>query len=124
MAGPPSYWLTRFLFLRLLGLVYAVAFLVILYQWPPLLGSSGLLPAREFLEAVGAEHGRSLSTFLSVPTLFWLDASDAAFRAAGSAGLVLSLAVLLGFASALLWVVHLLMTLWHEPALPARKRAH
>lgn len=33
-------------------------------------------------------------------------------------------AVLLGFASALLWVVHLLMTLWHEPALPARKRAH
>ena len=47
MADPPSYWLTRFLFLRLLGLVYAVAFLVILYQWPPLLGSRSLLPARE-----------------------------------------------------------------------------
>jgi hypothetical protein len=107
MADPPSYWLTRFLFLRLLGLAYAVAFLVILHQWPPLLGSSGLLPAREFLAAVGAEHGRSLSTFMSVPTLFWLDASDGAFRAAGVAGLALSLAVLLGFAN-----VPMLLALW------------
>src|SRR6266542_7025292 len=107
MADQPSYWLTRFLFLRLLGLVYTVAFLVTLNQWPPLLGSRGLLPAREFLDAVGAQHGRSLSTFLSVPTLFWLDASDGVFRAAGLAGLVLSLAVLLGFAN-----VPMMLALW------------
>ncbi len=42
--GPPSYWLARFLFLRLLGLVYAVAFLVILYQWPPLLARGAFSP--------------------------------------------------------------------------------
>jgi len=32
----PTYWLTRFFFLRLLGLVYTVAFLLILWQWEPL----------------------------------------------------------------------------------------
>lgn len=99
MADPPSCWLTRFLFLRLLGLVYTVAFLVILFQWEPLLGSRGLLPARDFLDAVGAQQGRGFWTFLRVPTLFWLDPSDAAFRTAGIAGLCLSLAVVLGLAN-------------------------
>ena len=53
-----SYWLTRFVFLRLLGLVYSVAFLIVVRQWPPLLGSGGLLPAASFLDAVGAAQGR------------------------------------------------------------------
>lgn len=33
-------------------------------------------------------------------------------------------AVLLGLASALLWVTRLVLTLWHGPTLPARRRAH
>jgi hypothetical protein len=33
-------------------------------------------------------------------------------------------AVLLGLASALLWVLHLVLTLRHGPVLPARKRVH
>ena len=33
-------------------------------------------------------------------------------------------AVLLGLASALLWVARLVLALWHEPAVPARRRAH
>ena len=33
-------------------------------------------------------------------------------------------AVLLGLASALLWVARLVLTLWHGPAVPARRRAH
>src|SRR5207247_10264776 len=78
---------------------------------PARLRSRGLLPAREFLDAVRAEHGRALSTFLRVPTLFWLDASDGAFRAAGLTGFALALAVLLGFANApmllALWALYL-----------------
>ena len=60
-----SYWLTRFLFLRLLGLVYVVAFAIVVNQWQPLLGAHGLLPARELLDGVAASHGRTLGTFLS-----------------------------------------------------------
>jgi hypothetical protein len=33
-------------------------------------------------------------------------------------------AVLLGLASVLLWVIHLVSTLRHEPVVPARRRAH
>jgi len=32
-------------------------------------------------------------------------------------------AVILGLASALIWVMHLIAALWNEPAVPARKRA-
>jgi hypothetical protein len=103
--------LTRFLFLRLLGLVYLVAFLIVVNQWPPLLGSHGLLPARELLDSLAAGRGRGLATFLGLPTLFWLDAGDAAFRAGGYVGLVLSGCVLLGFANvpilALLWFLYM-----------------
>lgn len=40
-----DYWLTRCILLRLLGGVYAVAFLVAAKQILPLIGSHGLLPA-------------------------------------------------------------------------------
>jgi len=107
----PSYWLTRFLFLRLLGLVYVVAFAIVVNQWAPLLGGHGLLPASELLDSLAAAHGRGLATFLRLPTVFLFDSSDQAFRAGGWAGLGLSLAVLLGFANApilaVLWLLYM-----------------
>lgn len=33
-------------------------------------------------------------------------------------------AILLGLASALLWVLHMVFALWHGPAVPVRRRAH
>src|SRR5262245_45418402 len=89
-APEPSYWLTRFAFLRLLGLVYAVAFAIVVSQWQPLLGSHGLLPAREVLDGVAASQGRGALTFLRLPTLFLFDDSDTAFRVGGWVGLATS----------------------------------
>ena len=40
-----TYWLTRFLLLRLLGIVYLAAFLSLAVQVLPLIGAHGLLPA-------------------------------------------------------------------------------
>jgi len=40
----PTYWLTRFAILRLLGLVYFIAFWTLVHQGLPLLGTHGLLP--------------------------------------------------------------------------------
>jgi hypothetical protein len=106
-----EYWLTRFVFLRLLGLVYCVAFLIVLFQWDPLLGSRGLLPARQYLDQLAGSLGRGPGAFLRLPTLFWLGASDAAFHAAALLGLVLALALLLGFANvpslAGLWLIYM-----------------
>jgi hypothetical protein len=102
-----SYWLTRFLFLRLMGLIYVVAFLIIVNQWSPLLGSHGLLPAREVLDGLGETHGRGLLAFLRLPTLFMFDPSDTAFRVGGYVGLALSLCLLCGLAN-----VPMLFALW------------
>jgi hypothetical protein len=94
----------------MLGLVYTVAFAVVVVQWDALLGSDGLLPAADLLEAVGRDHGHGADAFLRVPTLFWLGSSDAWFRACGLLGLALSLALLLGLANApmlaLLWLLY------------------
>ncbi|MEO6773832.1 MAG: hypothetical protein ABI467_12580, partial [Kofleriaceae bacterium] len=50
--APRDYQLTRWLILRLLGLVYVFAFLGILLQGLPLLGSHGLTPAAVFVDHV------------------------------------------------------------------------
>ena len=102
-----THWLTRFLFFRLLGLVYFVGFLIVLRQWEPLLGSHGLLPAHDYLEAVRRSTGGTGAGFMQLPSLFWLSDSDTAFRAGGWVGLAASLVLLAGFAN-----VPLLAGLW------------
>jgi Lipase maturation factor len=106
-----TYALTRFLILRLLALVYCVAFLVILLQGDPLLGSDGLLPAVSFLAHAGATSGSRLDAFLALPTVFWLDCSDLALHVTAWTGLGLSIAALLGVTNALvqlvLWALYL-----------------
>ena len=52
-----SYWLTRFVILRLLGFVYAVAFLVATNQLVPLIGEHGLTPATHFLNEIQTQLG-------------------------------------------------------------------
>jgi hypothetical protein len=76
-----SYWLTRFVILRLIGVVYAIAFLVAANQILPLIGSAGLLPVGNFLDHVSRVLGGSLGGFLRLPSLFWLNHSDTALVA-------------------------------------------
>ena len=52
MVGPPRFRLTRFVFLRLLALVYLAAFLSLGSQVHGLIGERGLLPAQELLLAI------------------------------------------------------------------------
>ena len=47
--GPGTYWLTRVLFLRYLGFIYLVAFLISFHQNKELIGSRGLTPANNYL---------------------------------------------------------------------------
>jgi hypothetical protein len=105
LSNTPSYWLTRFIILRWLGLVYLVAFLVAVNQLVPLIGEHGLTPAPLFMDRVAADFGSKREAFLQLPSLFWAGNSDAAMLAVAWAGAALSLAVLLGYANALLMFV-------------------
>lgn len=108
---PARYRLTRFAFLRGLGLIYLVAFLTLAQQWRPLIGSDGLLPARDFLSYVREQLGSLASGFWRLPSVFWLGSSDATLSACAWLGVLLSATVALGLANApllaALWVLYL-----------------
>jgi hypothetical protein len=94
-------WLGRFIVLRLLGLVYLMAFLTLVCQGPALLGPHGLLPIDSYLADLAAEAGSRGAGFWQLPSLFWLGASDGALRAAGLVGVALAAAMLAGYANAI-----------------------
>src|SRR3954462_13753822 len=74
----PTYWLTRFMILRLLGIVYAIAFLVAINQIVPLIGSDGLLPIQISLKVVSHALESNVAGFMRLPSVFWLWHSDTA----------------------------------------------
>ncbi len=101
----PGQWLGRFVLLRLLGLVYLMAFLTLLNQGPALLGPRGLLPIADYLDDIAAQLGSRTAGFWELPSVFWLGDSVAALRAVGWAGVALSLLVLAGYANGLILLV-------------------
>ncbi len=101
---PPTYWLTRFVILRLLGLIYAVAFLVLINQVIPLIGADGLLPVGLYLKQISDAIGPT-DGFTRLPSVFWFTHSDMALLIAAWAGFILSCVVLAGYANALLLTV-------------------
>src|SRR5437763_11999 len=82
-------------FLRVLGALYAVAFVSFGVQAMGLAGSHGVLPAADFLQAVRAAAGGA--AFRELPTLLWLNSSDAAITALWIAGAVFALVAVAGF---------------------------
>ena len=107
----PTYWLTRFVILRLLGAIYAVAFLVAINQIIPLIGTNGLLPADLFLERVRLSLGSNSNGFIRLPSLFWFGHSDRFLLISAWIGFILSCMVLAGYANALilalLWFLYM-----------------
>src|SRR5438067_8635146 len=110
-AAGNSDWLTRFVILRLLGCVYAVAFLVAAQQLVPLVGEHGLTPANHFFERVQAHFGSRPAAALQLPSLFWFGISDQALSIFAWVGFGFSVVVLAGYANAILlaslWAMYL-----------------
>jgi Lipase maturation factor len=111
VSSSASYWLTRFVILRLLGAVYAVAFFVAIRQLVPLIGEDGLTPVGSFVDRARAHFGSTWSAFAAIPSLFWLSQSDATLIVVSWVGLILGLVVAAGYANALLmaalWTLYL-----------------
>ena len=86
---PPRYELVSFLFLRLFGLITFCAFVSFAVQAQGLIGSRGILPLSELVDAIAPASGPSVLS--SMPMLFWLNDSDLAIQAVCWAGAGLSL---------------------------------
>ena len=105
----PTFFLTRWLFLRLIGVIYLIAFLSLWLQIDGLIGSDGILPADQYLNAVREQVG--LERYVTFPTLSWLNDSDAFLHLLCSGGVFLSLMLIIGVAPVValigLWVFYL-----------------
>ncbi len=112
----PGHWLTRFLILRLLGLVYLMAFLTWVNQGPALFGSHGLLPAASAFERVEDALGSRRAAFWQEPSLFWLADGDRFLFGAGWLGVGISILLLAGYGNALALLVLLVLQVSVLPA--------
>jgi predicted DCC family thiol-disulfide oxidoreductase YuxK len=86
---PPRHDLLSFLFLRLFGLIYLSAFISFGVQAQGLIGSHGILPLGELVDAIGGRVGPE--RFYLMPMVFWWNASDFAIQAVCWTGAGLSL---------------------------------
>ena len=95
----------------MLGFVYFFAFLSAATQIVPLVGDNGLLPADNYLEAVESSLGTAWNGFLRLPSIFWINHSDAWLLFFAWLGVILSVIVLFGFANVpiltLLWFMYM-----------------
>ena len=109
MTGFAQQQFLPWLFPRLMGFVYLVAFLSLLVQLRGLYGSQGILPIASYLEELKEGLGRS--AYRLCPTLFWLKSGDAALTGACGLGVALSVLLMAGAPAipllALLWILYL-----------------
>ena len=93
---PPTYFASRAWFLRSLGAIYLIAFVSIWLQVEGLIGEQGISPVGRYLEAA-REHFGGNAAFL-LPTLCWLNSSDAFLHFLCAAGAVVSVVLMAGLA--------------------------
>ena len=112
MSRPPSYLLSRWVFLRLLGLTYLVAFVSLAVQVTGLVGADGILPTGLYLDRLRDTYGGQV--YRLFPTLLWLSSSDLALTGLCWLGAALATLIVAGIAPApvlaLLWVSYLSLT--------------
>src|SRR4030095_7576575 len=114
MDQPPSasFAGSRWLFLRLLGVVYFVALVSLAVQITGIVGEHGILPAGEFLAQVHQRYGAS--AYYNWPTRVWLSGGDAWLSTLCWSGAVASLVLIVGIVptatATLLWLLYLSLT--------------
>lgn len=119
---PPSYQLSRGLFLRSLGIIYLIAFLSFWLQLSGLIGSNGILPASRTMsllrQGVTAQH-IGLDRYHLLPTLCWITDRDWFLNCQCAAGAITAGVLVIGFLPVpcliVLWILYLsLVTISNE----------
>jgi hypothetical protein len=93
--GPSDRFIARWIFLRALGLIYFSAFFSLIFQIRGLIGPQGILPAKEYLEAVAesVSHAR----YWYAPSLLWFSSSSHMLMALCWVGMVAAVLLVVNF---------------------------
>src|ERR1041384_2099555 len=107
--GGSTYPLSRWVFLRAVGIIYLIAFVSLWVQVKGLIGAHGILPAQDYLGALRGMLGPE--RYRLAPTVFWLGASDTALQLACAAGATAAVLVMCDVLPAptllILWALYL-----------------
>ena len=93
---PLTYDFIEWLFVRILALVYFIAFVSIGVQIKGLIGANGILPLERYLGAIGQQFG--VSRYWVFPTIFWMWHDDRFLVFAAILGAACAIVLMLGFA--------------------------
>ena len=105
----PTYHLSRWIFLKLIAIVYFIAFLSFWIQADGLVGQNGILPANDFFQSVAHQLGSS--AFFNVPSLQLFLPGYSGLGLICGLGLVFSLTLFIGMMPRIflifLWLLYL-----------------
>jgi hypothetical protein len=95
---PSTYRFSGLLFLRMLGLIYLVAFVSFYAQSAGLVGDHGLIPLKLYFDGIKSQPNLGwLDRFLAAPSLLWLSPDSTGLNAIMDVGIVCSILVMMGF---------------------------
>jgi len=107
--GLNSFILSRWIFLRSLGIIYLLAFGSLWIQVDGLIGTQGILPANQYISAIWEKLG--IIGYWTFPTLCWVNCSDVFIHALCASAILFSVSLILGIlpipALACLWAIYL-----------------
>jgi len=107
-----DYSISRWLYLRILGIIYFIAFLSAAFQIIGLIGSDGILPITNIHNSINPEIG--LSKFWLFPTLTWFSSSNSFLYLLTYGGAATALLVIFNMAVLpaliILWLFYLSVT--------------
>ncbi|MGB6684351.1 MAG: lipase maturation factor family protein [Candidatus Acidiferrum sp.] len=87
--GPPDRFLSRWIFLRALGVIYFSAFFSLVFQIRGLIGPEGILPAGEYLKNIADQVG--YARYWYAPSILWFSSGSHMLMALCWAGMAASL---------------------------------
>jgi len=109
----PTYFESRRWFIRSLGAIYLIAFVSLWLQVDGLIGEQGISPVGQYLQ-LAREHLGASAPFL-LPTLCWINSSDAFLHFLCGAGALISVLLMAGLAPVLsltlLFILYLSLTI-------------
>lgn len=103
--GPHTFIISRWVFLRVLGIIYFVAFFSFYTQILGLIGGNGILPADIFLGSIKISLG--WKAYVELPTLAWINYGDGFLRFIPLCGMMFSLLLVAG-----IFTVPVLIIVW------------